>query len=68
MKGNDIKIIGVYYDQGMATTGKNDMVEIDGLPIYGLQHLKIESAYDEFRLITMSFLVRNIEWTAEKGD
>jgi len=68
MKGNDIKILGVYVDNGAFTTGKNDVVEIDGLRIEGLQSLKVETAHNDFRLVTMSFLVRNIEWTAEKDE
>ena len=68
MKGNDIKILGMHVDNGTFTTGKNDVVEIDGLRIQGLQSLKVESTYDGFRLVTMSFIVRNIEWTAEKDE
>jgi len=68
MKGNDIKILGVHVDNGAFTTGKNDVVEIDGLRIEGLQSLKVETAHNDFRLVTMSFLVRNIEWTAEKDE
>ena len=68
MKGNDIKILGMHVDKGMFTTGKNDVVEIDGLRIQGLQSLQVESTYDGFRLVTMSFIVRNIEWTAEKDE
>ena len=68
MKGNDIKILGMHVDNGAFTTGKNDVVEIDGLRIQGLQSLQVESTYDGFRLVTMSFIVRNIEWTAEKDE
>ena len=65
---NDIKILSRYVANNVFTTGKNDAIEIDGLRIEGLQSLKVETAHNAFRLVTMSFLVRNIEWTAEKDE
>ena len=61
MKGNNVKILSRRRD-ALGTLKDIMTIAIDEIELDGVTDLKVNAGMKEFTTVTITFLVRNIEW------